>query len=402
MNDPYLDRIAKYIHPKRGVKTLPDYSVRPPKMTYCKCCCYPMIAVYLTMEEGGLCSGCRINIGQKQQIDWQERETWLREILDENRSRDGSNYDCIIPVSGGKDSYFQIHKIKEFGLRPLLITYHGNNYTKTGMENLVNMREAFGCDHIFFTPSIRVLESMNRLGFRIQGDMNWHAHCGIFTYPVQMAVKLNIPLLIWGEYGPADLGGQLSLNDLVEMNARIRKEHALRGFDWYDFIEDEEKLTGQDLLWAKYPADQELQRVAVRQIHLGNFVHWDANVHGKMVMEKYGFKENEVPFDRTYRRMSNLDDMHENGLHDYLKYLKFGYGRCTDHVCKDIRSGKLSRPEAIELIRKYDAVKPSDLARWLKYTGMSEEEFDCTADTFRDPRIWWREDGQWRKDNIWD
>jgi hypothetical protein len=121
-----------------------------------------------------------------------------------------------------------------------------------------------------------------------------------------------------------------------------------------------------------------------------------------MVVEKYGFETTDEPFDRTYRRMSNLDDMHENGVHDYMKFIKFGYGRCTDHVCKDIRAGLMSREDGIELVRKMDHVKPRDLKRWLEYTGMKESEFDRIADTFRDPRVWRKENGQWVKDNIWD
>ena len=109
------------------------------------------------------------------------------------------------------------------------------------------------------------------------------------------------------------------------------------------------------------------------------------------------------PFDRTYRRMSNLDDMHENGIHDYLKYVKFGYGRGTDHACKDIRAGRMSRSEGIEMVRKYDHVKSRDLARWLEYVGMAETEFDATADSFRDPRVWRRDASKnWVKENIWD
>jgi len=100
--------------------------------------------------------------------------------------------------------------------------------------------------------------------------------------------------------------------------------------------------------------------------------------------------------------MSNLDDIHENGVHDYMKYIKFGYGRCTDHATKDIRAGIIDRQKAIDLVRRYDHVKPSDLKRWLEYTGYTEEQFDAIADTFRDPRVWWSVDGQWHKKNIWD
>ena len=90
---------------------------------------------------------------------------------------------------------------QEFGLRPLLVTYHGNNYLPVGLRNLRNLRERFGCDHIFFSPSVEALKKLNRLCFRMMGDMNWHAHCGIFTYPVQIAVQHQIPLIIWGEHG---------------------------------------------------------------------------------------------------------------------------------------------------------------------------------------------------------
>jgi hypothetical protein len=129
-------------------------------------------------------------------------------------------------------------------------------------------------------------------------------------------------------------------------------------------------------------------------------VYWEANEHIKLVCDRYGFEISDKPFDRTYRTMSNLDDMHENGVHDYLKYIKFGYGRATDHACKDIRAGLMGRGQAIELINHYDPVKPSDLARWLDYVGMTEQEFDRIADTFRDPRVWWMERGKWQRQKL--
>ncbi len=122
-----------------------------------------------------------------------------------------------------------------------------------------------------------------------------------------------------------------------------------------------------------------------------------------MVIDRYGWEPSALPFDRTYRRISNLDDMHENGIHDYLKFVKFGYGRATDHACKDIRAGLLTREEGVELVRQYDHVKPSDLGRWLDYVEMSEAEFDAIADGFRDPRVWSRDErGDWVKANLWD
>jgi hypothetical protein len=152
----------------------------------------------------------------------------------------------------------------------------------------------------------------------------------------------------------------------------------------------------------KYPSDQEIFDLDLRGIYVGNYLHWEANDHAQLVVDKYGFRPHAEAFERTYRRVSNLDDMHENGVHDYLKYVKFGYGRCTDHVCKDIRAGLLSRDEAIARVRTMDHVKPKDLARWLDYVKMSEDEFDRVADTFRDPRVWRREGGRWVKEELWD
>lgn len=377
---------------------------RPPKMRWCTKCVYPSSsAAPLTFDENGVCSGCRV-AEQTKTINWTERAERLKKIADQYRSKDGSNYDCIIPVSGGKDSYFQtyyaIHVLK---LKPLLVTYHGNNYTEVAERNLQRMREVFKCDHLIFRPSVDLLKKLNKKCFYMMGDMNWHAHCGIFTYPVQIAVKLNIPLIIWGEHGHTYIGGMYNMNDFVEMTRKYRTEHAQRGFDWYDMIDEKLGITEQDLLWAKYPTDEELEEKNIRGVYLGFYTNWDANAHAKKMMEEFGWEQSPEPFDRTYRLISNLDDMHENGAHDYLKFIKFGYGRGTDHACKDIRSGYMTRKKGVEMVRKYDHVKPRDLKRWLKYVNMTEEEFDRVADTFRDPKVWWKnEKWEWTKNNIWD
>ena len=372
-------------------------------MRYCPKCVYPSSsAVPLGFDENGVCSGCRVS-EQKKSIDWDEREKYLKEVVEEYRVKDGSNYDCIIPVGGGKDSYFQTYYAKEIlKLNPLLVTYHGNNYLEVGQRNLNRMRDKLGVDHIVFGPSVSTLVKLNRLCFKKMGDMNWHGHCGIFSYPVQIAVKFRIPLIIWGEHGYTDLGGMYSMHDMIEMTARFRLEHAQRGYDWFDMINEEEGITAKDLLWARYPSDEELEDVEVRGIYLGNFVNWEANKQTKLMIDKFGFEISPEPFERTYRRMSNLDDMHENGMHDYLKFIKFGYGRATDHVCKDIRTGLMTREEGIEMVRRHDHIKSKDLLRWLKYVDMTEDEFDRIADTFRDPRVWKKNpDGFWVKENIW-
>jgi len=348
---------------------------------------------------------------QRDKIDWKRRGDMLQELVNEYRSPDG--YDILIPVSGGKDSYSPTHVAsKILGLKVLLMTYHGNNYLSEGEYNLRRMREVFDADHIVLNPGVDMLIKMNRIGFRLQGDMNWHNHCGIFTAPIQVAVRYKVPLMMWGEHGFMDLGGMYSYNDFVEFTAKFRLEHGQRGYDWHDFTDEgleklgrpdlKEGLRAKDLLWAQYPSDEEIDGIGVRGIYLSNFMRWEANEHGPLMEELYGWRKAQQPFERTYRMMSNLDDMHENGIHDYLKFVKLGYGRGSDHACKDIRGGLMTREQGIEMVRKYDHVKPRrDLERWLKYVNMSEEEFDRTCDTFRDPRVWRIENGEWVKDDIW-
>jgi imidazoleglycerol phosphate synthase cyclase subunit len=367
---------------------------------WCTRCVYPSIsAAPMEFDAEGVCMGCRM-AEVKAAIpaaEWTRRRQLLRDIFERYRCRDGSRHDVVIAVSGGKDSWFQTHVIKhEFGLNPLLVTYDGNNWTEPGWRNMVRMKEVFGCDHIVVRPSVDVLKKLNRLAFTIMGDMNWHAHVGITTAPVRIAVQQKIPLVIWGEHGYLDLSGQFSMYDFPEMSYRDRLEHFARGYEWNFFL-GREGLTSQDMITWKYPSDQDMFDLDLRGLYLGNYVYWEANEHSKMVVDRYGFETSDVEFDRTYRRMSNLDDMHENGVHDYLKFIKFGYGRATDHTCKDIRAGLMDRGRAIELVNRYDPVKPGDLKRWLEYVGMSEDEFDRISDTFRDPRVWRMDAGRWTR-----
>ena len=374
------------------------------KVSYCKKCVLPSSsAIPVEFNKDGVCSACNTS-AQVEEIDWDRRLRQFKKLLNNYKNDNGENYDCLIPVSGGKDSYFQVHIIKNIlGLNPLLVTYNANNWMKEGYENLHNMRDAFGCDHIFFTPSISLLKRLNKLCFKKMGDMNWHAHCGIQTYPYIIAVQHNIPLIIDGEHGFMDMGGMHSYSDYVELTQRFRLEHVQRGYDWHDMLGDEDiPIKKQEMISYMFPSDEEIKRVGIRGVYLGNYVKWSGN-HNADIAKKYGWKEAEEEFDRTYRKISNLDDMHENGIHDYMKYIKFGYGRATDHVCKDIREEKMTREEGIEIIRKMDEVKPKDLYRWLDYVDMTEKEFDSIADSFRDTRVWSKDlSGNWIKDNIWD
>jgi N-acetyl sugar amidotransferase len=362
-----------------------------------------MMSVNLHIDEDGVCSACRVaeKFEELKPEFWEQKKNRFEKIVKDIISTNTSEYDCLIPVSGGKDSYYQTHIMaKEYGLKPLLVTYHGNNYLPEGDYNRDMMRQVFDADHLVFGPSVEVLKKLNRLGFKKMGDMNWHGHCGIQTIPITIAVKFKIPLIIWGETA-WDVSGMYDPDDFVEFSARTRHEHALRGYEWYDMINDpQDPLTEKDFFWAKYPTDDEILNAGVRGLYIGNFFKWDPNKHTQLVIENYGWKPREQPFERTYRQMSNLDDRYESGIHDLLKFIKFGYGRASDHSSKDIRTGYMTREQGIEMVKKYDHVVSSDLDYWLNYVEMTVEEFWHTADKFRDPRVWWIQNGEWWKDNI--
>jgi len=380
-------------------------NIKKPEIHYCSSCVFPSSsAVTLSFDENFICSGCSVS-KEKNKINYSERKKQLLDLFKKYENKGNQFYDCVIPVSGGKDSFFQAHIIKELGYNALLVTYNANNYSNTGLKNVQKMREAFGFDHIFFTPAVKTLKKLNKLGMLVLGDMNWHAHLGIFTYPIKVAVEKNIPLIIWGEHGRSDLGGMFSYNDFIEFSFRARVEHEGRGYDWSDMLDiaDKygEKLSKKEMDPWIYPTDDEIDRVGVRGIYIANYIYWEAHEHTKLVKKKYGFLESSEPFERTYRKASNLDDIHENGIHDYLKFVKFGYGRASDHGSKDIRAKKITRMQAIKEVKKRDHIKSKDLKRWLKYVGWTEKKFDGVSDTFRNPRTWWIKNSKWMKNNIW-
>ena len=393
-----LQRAKKNQGPKQFVKSRH-------KVKWCIKCLYPSIsATPMEFDEHGVCMGCRTEAIKREipKKEWDRRKQIFIDIIESNRRKFNKDYDCIIAVGGGKDSYYQTHYIcNELGYRPLLVTYYGNNFSPAGERNLKRMKEDFDADHIIIYPSVKLIKKLNRLGLVVMGDMNWHSHLGGSTVVHQVAVEKQIPIVIWGEHGYADLCGQFSMNDFVEYTYRNRLEHLGRGYEWNYFV-GFEGITEKDMALWKYPSDEEVLKLGLRGLYMNNFIHWDAIDQTKFIIEEYGWEQAEKPFDRTYRTISNLDDIHENGAHDYLKWIKFGYGRCTDHASKDIRSGRLGRGQAIELVKKHDSAYPSDIKRWLEYVGMSKEEFDSICDTFRDPRVWRLEGKNWVKDNVWD
>ena len=366
---------------------------------FCKKCVYPHHAVNLDISDENICSACYVaeEIENISFIEWENKKQILVDLIKKNKA--SNKYDCIIPVGGGKDSYFQTHTIKELGFNPLLVTYYGNNYLPEGQINLDKMRENFDCDHVIFYPNIPLLKKINKAAFKMMGDMNWHNHTGIRLIPLQTAIKESISLFIYGEIS-WDIAGMFSPNDFAEYNKRTVLEHDMRGFTRKDFI-GKEGISSNELLWCEFPSDDLIKENNTKGLYLGNFLKWNSINQTEIIKEKYNWIEYQGEFERTYRKISNLDDMHENGIHDYMKWIKFGYGRCTDHASKDIRLGLFNREVGVQYVKKYDHVKPTkDLKRWLDYVEMSEEEFDHIADTFREPKVWMIDNKKWYKEDI--
>jgi N-acetyl sugar amidotransferase len=369
-------------------------------VNYCARCLYPANAKpTIIFDDQGICSGCRHHEARLA-IDWAERERWLRDLLADYRakSRDrGAAYDCIVPVSGGKDSHYLVHLVKNvYGLSPLCVTFNHVFNTALGIRNLANLVERFEVDLIRFTANPGAVRKIARYMVRKVGDITWHYHAGIMTVPFQVAVQRRIPLIVWPEhYG--ELTGVFTLHDMVEFTKWVRQEHDMRGLEPEDIAGDPASgITMADLEPYRFPSDDEIADVGVRGIYVTNFLYWDEKQHGELVIDKYGFEPMTGPRERTFKLFAKTDD-HANDVHDYMKYLKFGYGRATDDASMEIRYGRMTRAEGIEMVRRYDHVRPRSLDGYLEFIGMSDADFDDAVEPMRDPTIWRREaGGPWR------
>lgn len=358
-----------------------------PPVRYCSRCLMPETKPDLSFDEEGVCDACR-SAELKNAIDWDARSDELAEILERYKSPDGSNYDCIVPVSGGKDSTYQVMKILELGYRPLTVTWSACSYTDIGRANIDNMQK-LGVDHIQFTPNPKVYRALFSEAFRRVGDGCWPCHVGIFSYPVRVAVNYKVPLLVYGENPQLEYGGPASkATDSVIDRHWLEEFGGLLGNRIDDMI-GVEGITEADLVPYRYPSDEELKAVGVTGIFLGYYLKWDAREQLKKVLAT-DFKINVTDADigdtphqeGTYTNYENLDGKFV-GMHDYLKFLKFGFGRATDHASIDIRNERIDRDEAIELVRTYEGKVPRRyLLEFLDYVGMTEDELYETLDAF--------------------
>ena len=216
------------------------------------------------------------------------------------------------------------------------------------------------------------------------GDITWHYHTGIFSYPFQVARDQKIPLIIWGEPGYSINTGVYTLDDYPEYTKWVRDEYQMRGIKLDQIINREKNgILSSDLYPFRFPDTDIIEKIGIRGIYLGSYLEWDHLKIAKEMVKKYNFKLYEKPRERTFSMFHKIDD-HANDVHDYLKYLKFGYGRGTDHSASEIRYRRMTRDEAIKMVNKYDKVKPKSLKFYLKFLGISENDLLKYIDPMRD------------------
>ncbi len=355
---------------------------------YCNRCVMPETKPDLFIDEEGVCSACR-NIEKRQAVDWESRKQELLKILDRYRSKDGSNYDCIVPVSGGKDSHFQVIRMLELGMNPLCVTSTTDKLSDLGRRNIENLKN-LGVDYIEVTVNPLVRRTINKLALTQIGDISWPEHVVIFTIPVRIAVQLNIPLIIWGENPQNEYGGPASAAENNTLTRRWLEEFGgLLGLRVSDLI-GQDGIERKHLIQYSYPSDEDLQRVGLTGLFLGYYLPWDG-YQNALYAQAHGFETYHKPVEGSLVNYENLDN-YQTGIHDYFKFLKYGFGRATDLACLHIRRGRLSRQDAIKLIRMHDGKFPwvylgCPIQEILKEIDMTLDEFIQICDRFTNKKL---------------
>ena len=344
-------------------------------MKHCIRCLNPDTRPDLSFDQEGMCDACR-SAEKKEKIDWEARGEELDGILDRYRKNNG-NYDCIIPVSGGKDSTFQVIKMLEKGMHPLAVTFAQCGVTPEGQHNLDNIAE-LGVDHIIIRPNRKIYKQLFAESFKKLGDPCWPCHVGIFTVPIKIAVQYKIPLIIWGENSQMEYGGPAKARESNILDTNWLQEfggmQGMRVEDWA-----KHGIPIKDLYWYVYPSDDEIKQVGVTGLFLGYYHKWNAREQLKIV-ERNGFKR--LPYRKRGAKLDyeNVDCKFVD-FHDYLMWLKYGFGRTTTQVNIDIRNKRLSREIAQLQVDMWDGEKP-ELEEFSQFTGLPKEEIENVFKNF--------------------
>ena len=354
----------------------------------------------ISFDEDGICSACRHHENKKY-IDWESRYKELKELCDRYRGNYGDNYDCIIAVSGGKDSHYQVHVMKELmGMNPLLVSVEDNfPMTEAGQHNIKNISEEFGCDIISLKPNIKVQKQLMRKTFEKYGKPTWYIDRLIYTYPVHIAIKFKIPLLVYGENVSYEYGG-VQTEESYSANEQVFNGVA-SDIPWNELTGD--GISMKDLSLCVFP-EMEAKALNLDSIYLSYFINWNS-YNNYLFAKKRGFRDLTHEWIREHH-IENFDQVDSRAylVHPWLKYPKFGHASATDYASRFIRYGMINREEAKELVRKHDHnLDPKALQDFLDFTGFSHREFWDIVDKFYNKDLFDRnENGQWvLKNPVW-
>ena len=361
-------------------------------LTYCKHCVMPDTKPDLQLDDAGICNACR-SYENRKEVDWVVRHDELLQVLEKYRRPDGSNWDCIVPVSGGKDSTYQVVRMLQLGLNPLCVTSTTCDLSELGRKNIQNLKQ-LGVDYVEMSPNPQIRAKLNRIGLTQVGDISWPEHVGIFTIPVRAAVQFNVPLLVWGENSQNEYGGPAAAAGNNVLNRRWLEEFGgLLGMRVSDLI-GVEGIEAKHLLCYTYPSDEELARVGVTGLFLGHYLPWDG-LANTLIAQANGFRTYDKVVEGSMVNYENLDN-HQTGIHDYFKYLKFGFGRATDLACLHIRRGRVTRQDGLEAVKRLDGKFPWEylgkpLEDILRPLDMTVDEFIRLCDKFTNKKIFKRD-----------
>lgn len=352
-------------------------------MSYCTVCFLPSTKPDLYFDVNGVCAAC-IAFRDRKEVNWARREIEFTEIIERTRLTSKSQWDCIVPVSGGKDSTAQVLKVLELGLNPLCITSTTCDLSELGRLNIENIKQ-LGVDYMEFSPNPVVRAKLNRIGLDQVGDISWPEHVGIFTIPVRAAVQFGVPLIIWGENSQNEYGGPAAASSNNTLNRKWLEEFGgLLGLRVSDLSESY-GIREIDLIPYSYPTDEELAAVGVTGLFLGYYFPWDGYTN-YFLSQAHGFKSFGKVIEGSVVDYENLDN-YQTGIHDYFKFLKFGFGRATDLVSVSLRRGRITREQGLKLIKLHDGKYPwtyldKPLKSILEKIDVTIDEFDIMCDRF--------------------
>lgn len=345
------------------------------------------------LDDRGLCNACRTK-EVKEKIDWEGRFKELEEIVGDIKKQNYPFYDCIVAVSGGKDSWYQAAMLAEhFGLKVLCVTLGAHLPTTEGIDNLNSMIKDLNVDHMKITIKPSVFRKIRRKCFLRQGEPNWAEHCAMFSSVVNTALIYEVPLVVWGEDISFEFGG-LQRSESKPSALAINKSDLVKEKTIFDWLDDD--VSERDVFFYRYPDYDKLKEVGVKSIYLGHFVRWYGRKNYEFVKSRGFAGRREGPLPGNYLDYDNIDEKLCE-INIWFKYLKFGFWRATDQVCYDIWNDRLSRKEAVEIVNSLQDEKPfNDLDDFLEFHMITLEEFHETVEKFRNKDIWDYKDGEWR------